>query len=85
MTQLVSPVSQKRINKVLAKIEYMSGLLDSTSVVKHIVFRGTNKGGTRLLIRGGDYCQGAPTRRNNNTHDIYETRQLSNNINMCRT
>ena len=29
MAQLVSPVSQKRMNKVLDIIEYMSGLLDS--------------------------------------------------------
>ena len=29
MTQLVSPVSQKRIHKVLAIIQYMSGLFDS--------------------------------------------------------
>ena len=56
MTQLISPVSQKRINKVLAKLWYISGLFDSKWIVTNIVFRkNENQGGTRLLIRGGDY------------------------------
>ena len=46
MAQLVSPVSQKRINKVLDIIYYISGLFDSKSIVKKVVFRGTkHKGG----------------------------------------
>ena len=44
------------INKVLATILYISGLFDSKSIVKEVVWRKqTNKGGGRLLIQGGDY------------------------------
>ena len=46
MTPKVSPVSQKRINKVLAIIQYISGLFDSQLIVKQVVFRGKqHKGG----------------------------------------
>ena len=44
------------INKVLAIILYISGLVDSKLIVKKVVWRkNTNKGGGRLLIQGGDY------------------------------
>ena len=44
------------INKVLAIILYISGLVDSKVIVKEIVWRKTtNKGRGRLLIQGGDY------------------------------
>ena len=42
-------------NKVLARIQYLSGLFDSKLIVKKVVFREkTNKGGVSLLIQGGD-------------------------------
>ena len=44
------------INKVLAIFLDISGLFDSKSIVKEVVWRKTtNKGGGRLLIQGGDY------------------------------
>ena len=38
MTQLVSPVSQKRMNKVLARIQYISGIVDSKWIVNNCLF-----------------------------------------------
>ena len=44
------------INKVLARIVYMSGLFDSKLIVKKVVWRKNKiRGGGRLLIQGGDY------------------------------
>ena len=43
------------INKVLATILYMSGLFDSKSIVKEVVWRKNKIRGGRLLIQGGDY------------------------------
>ena len=43
------------INKVLATILYISGLFDSKSIVKEVVWRKNIIRGGRLLIQGGDY------------------------------
>ena len=43
------------INKVLAIILYISGIVDSKSIVKEVVWRKQQNKGGRLLIQGGDY------------------------------